>query len=531
MFGAFLDMDKCFDRIWWNGMFFKLNRLGITDKLWLLLRDWYVGSTCSVLTNGSYSVFEISRSIRQGGVISMFMMAVAFCDMHTSVDPGCDNGLAHGNTYLGTPAYADDLAILGVTPQGLQTMLTNVHMYAQTWRISFSATKSKCVTFGETKQENTRNNTKRTFYLGTNVIENVQHIKHVGVELCAYQSAAKRTEDACSRSHSITAGLTSVGFRYGGLNPIVSKNLWNKIAIPSILYGSEVWYKMNRGQMTMMEKMQTRKLKQVQQLTRRTHDYIVLGLLNQPRVESLIHMRKLNFVHKLATSRGTPHRIFLERLYSNLTTKAEHLSGMMGEIIHLLRKYGLLSYLKTYIQGGEFPTRTCWKVIVKEEVIKYDRQWCIETHQVKNDVSRFQRIMGRNLYKKPYSYYTAAMRNHRHRPLVMLAKLLSLPTKETAVSCVLCNNDYYDVTEHIFMYCIYLNDIRNTMWDDMINVLNVELSVELWNKPDHEILDIMLGARWSALRDRSLREEFLDVIVKYTETFNSAIKKNLSWLR
>ena len=123
------------------------------------------------------------------------------------------------------------------------------------------------------------------------------------------------------------------------------------------------------------------------------------------------------------------------------------------------------------------------------------------------------------------------MRNHRHRPLVMLAKLLSLPTKETAVSCVLCNNDYYDVTEHIFMYCIYLNDIRNTMWDDMINVLNVELSVELWNKPDYEILDIMLGARWSALRDRALREEFLDVIVKYTETFNSAIKKNLLWLR
>ena len=149
VFGAFLDMDKCFDRIWRNGMFFKLNRFGITDTLWLLLRDWYVGSTCSVLTNGSYSDgFEISRSIRQGGVISMFMMAVAFCDIHTSVDPGCDNGLAHGNTYLGTPAYADDLAILGVTPQGLQTMLNNVHMYAQTWRISFSAFDMPVETLG-----------------------------------------------------------------------------------------------------------------------------------------------------------------------------------------------------------------------------------------------------------------------------------------------------------------------------------------------------------------------------------------------
>ena len=103
MFMAFLDMAKCFDKIWWNCLFYKLNKLGITDTLWLLLRDWYFGSTCSVLINGTYSdTFHISRSIRQGGVMSMFMMAVAFCDIHTSVDPDYDQGLAFGDNYLGT---------------------------------------------------------------------------------------------------------------------------------------------------------------------------------------------------------------------------------------------------------------------------------------------------------------------------------------------------------------------------------------------------------------------------------------------
>jgi hypothetical protein len=129
VFSAFLDMEKCFDKIWWNGMLYKLHNIGITDSLWLLIRNWYVGSKCVVLSNGIYSdTFSISRGIRQGGVLSMVMMTVAFCDIHSSIDPECDHGLAHGNTYLGTPTYADDLVVLSYTATDSKPcLITHIH--------------------------------------------------------------------------------------------------------------------------------------------------------------------------------------------------------------------------------------------------------------------------------------------------------------------------------------------------------------------------------------------------------------------
>ena len=34
VFTRFLDIEKCFDKVWWNGLMYKLHKIGITDKLW-----------------------------------------------------------------------------------------------------------------------------------------------------------------------------------------------------------------------------------------------------------------------------------------------------------------------------------------------------------------------------------------------------------------------------------------------------------------------------------------------------------------
>ena len=87
-------------------------------------------SSCVILTNGIYSEsFPISRSIRQGGVLSMLMMAAAFSDLHTSLDPHRNLGLTYHASYLGSPAFADDVVIMSNTMKGLQTMIDNTHTH------------------------------------------------------------------------------------------------------------------------------------------------------------------------------------------------------------------------------------------------------------------------------------------------------------------------------------------------------------------------------------------------------------------
>ena len=123
--------------------------------------------------------------------------------------------------------------------------------------------------------------------------------------------------------------------------------------------------------MIALERTQVRKLKQMLRLLicMRIYDYVVRSIVNQLSMQSMVDMRKMNFLHKLATISGIPHVIFLDRLYQNIYKKTGQLSGFIGDILTLLEKYGIMSYIRTYIQGGVFPAKSSWKAIVKEQIL------------------------------------------------------------------------------------------------------------------------------------------------------------------
>ena len=50
--GVFLDISKAFDRVWHDGLIFKLQENGISGKLLLLLKDFLKSSKQRVVLNG-----------------------------------------------------------------------------------------------------------------------------------------------------------------------------------------------------------------------------------------------------------------------------------------------------------------------------------------------------------------------------------------------------------------------------------------------------------------------------------------------
>ena len=88
--------------------------------------------------------------------------------------------------------------------------------------------------------------------------------------------------------------------------------------------------------------------------------------------------------------------------------------------------------------------------------------------------------------------------------MAKFAKLVCLPTLDQPVKCKLCDSEHTDITEHIIMYCTELTDHRNSMWDDMVDTLDVEDFVNIWPKPEEDILDILLDGKWEPLRDTEL---------------------------
>ena len=71
---CFLDVQKAFDKIWHNGLFFKLYQKGIQSNLLRVIINLHKNMTSRVVYNGHYSVwFPILQGARQGGVVSPFM--------------------------------------------------------------------------------------------------------------------------------------------------------------------------------------------------------------------------------------------------------------------------------------------------------------------------------------------------------------------------------------------------------------------------------------------------------------------------
>ena len=152
VYGCFLDIKSAYDVINWQGLLVKLWNLGIKHKLWNLFEHWLTGSTAHISTNGeASSVFQISRSIKQGGLLSTFYFLVFYHDIHSFVRRGSTQPLTFHNRDISSPTMADDTLLLSMTPRGLQTMIDNAYMYGRLWRLEYSPSKTKCIVFGDRK--------------------------------------------------------------------------------------------------------------------------------------------------------------------------------------------------------------------------------------------------------------------------------------------------------------------------------------------------------------------------------------------
>jgi hypothetical protein len=202
------------------------------------------------------------------------------------------------------------------------------------------------------------------------------------------------------------------------LYPIVANSLWNKIGLSSILYGSEIWYALTKTEAVMLDKLQIRKLKQMQKLALRTDDALVTAMVTQYSVMTIIEIRKKYFLCKLICSTGITKCIFVNRLYDDTILFISN-KGFIPEICTILSKYDLTKYFLTYVYGGQFPTRMCWKAIVKQAVASNERDKCHTIISDKADVPRFLRIMTNRLYQKSFPFYVIAMKDYKYTKLLV----------------------------------------------------------------------------------------------------------------
>ena len=88
--GIFLDISKTFDKVWHEGLLFKLKRYGVKGELLNLLRNYLNERNQSVVLNGQISSWELIKSgVPQGSVLSPLLFLIYINDLSDNIQSTC----------------------------------------------------------------------------------------------------------------------------------------------------------------------------------------------------------------------------------------------------------------------------------------------------------------------------------------------------------------------------------------------------------------------------------------------------------
>ena len=140
---AFLDVSKAYDTVWREGLWEKMRRYGVTQKFVRVCQGLYEEVEASVVLDGEQSRwFKVEKGLRQGCPLSPLLYSIYVMGMVEELE---DSGLGvkEEEVWCGALLYADDIVLLAESPDELQRMLDTVGEYAEEWRFTFNAVKSK----------------------------------------------------------------------------------------------------------------------------------------------------------------------------------------------------------------------------------------------------------------------------------------------------------------------------------------------------------------------------------------------------
>ena len=120
---------------------------------------------------------------------------------------------------------------------------------------------------------------RRTWSLGDNTISEQAWYKHVGILLYSNLRTVERTLTACRKLRGTSVSIVGVGLHPHSMNPITGRKIYERIVLPSALYGCELWSDLTRTEIKMLETAHKFCLKFIQGLHPRIRNATCLALL------------------------------------------------------------------------------------------------------------------------------------------------------------------------------------------------------------------------------------------------------------
>ncbi|GFU72456.1 RNA-directed DNA polymerase from mobile element jockey [Trichonephila clavipes] len=229
--GIFLDVEKAFDRVWHNGLIFKLIQVNLPPYLIKIIHEYLSNRTFQVKINSIHSrIGSIRPGTPQGSILSPLLYSLYTYDFPTS--PTVEVCL-----------FADDAAILSQSHspesvrKNLQTYLIKLKKWLTLWRISINTSKSQAIIFKKGNFKNKLNPLK----LFRNPIPWCDEVQYLGVTLdkkLTYRSHILQTSKKFKiKLHTLHRLLS----KKSKLNLDKKRLIYLQHLLPVMLYACQIW--------------------------------------------------------------------------------------------------------------------------------------------------------------------------------------------------------------------------------------------------------------------------------------------------
>lgn len=258
-YALFLDYQKAFDTVPHEGLFRKMDLLGIRGRMLQFVKALYKNSRVVVRANdGSLSEsFPLKRGVRQGCPMSPVLFLIYINDMFVECNEGASVPVTHKNnisTYLASGIagllFADDAVALANTTLELESLLRKICVWSARMELSFGISKCGLMHFTIdplAPSQDTIFQDKTIWQIDGAAIPVVNNYTYLGLDFfrnsCLKKMCQARTEKGRKTLFHFKPFLTCPSI------PIFAKlRILYSIVMPTMLYGSEVWgLKNDRG--------------------------------------------------------------------------------------------------------------------------------------------------------------------------------------------------------------------------------------------------------------------------------------------
>ena len=227
-----LDAEKAYDKVWRDGLFFKLMSI-MSYPLWMLLKRYYDSSrACLLIDNKLTECFPITCGLKQGGIISSFLFNFFINDLLTECLEMNIGAMINGINVC-IISYADDLILLSPSDKHLQMLLNKCHEFSILWRITFNSSKSHLLSFGKQMSKNS------IFRLGNNELKSVEKLNYLGVDI---NTNLELDEFTCEKFKKVQRSLFSLSFlglKPMGVSPDLQAFIYKTYCLSTFTYGLE----------------------------------------------------------------------------------------------------------------------------------------------------------------------------------------------------------------------------------------------------------------------------------------------------